>query len=356
MHTHPKPHKKTHIATLARGYARSRPGLHTASQFPILFTCQRMTTERMRPFRKGYTMSFCVVGSLNIDFIFNVDQFPVPGETLQAKSYSTAFGGKGANQAVALARLGADVAMIGRVGKDAYGRSYRDHLAQEGINTTSVQDAEAGTGTAFIEVIPAGENRIVIAAGANGEVDPGLIDTSRGLIANCACCLLQCEIPQEATLHAAKVAKALGLTVILDPAPAANTPEGIAPYVDYVTPNESELETLSGIQGDTHAACSKLVDLGFSNVVVTSGREGANLFDGTAIRNYPTFTELKPVDTTAAGDTFNAAFAYALISGLDIGNALAFANAASSLAVTGYGAQSAMPSRAQVEALLARPR
>jgi ribokinase len=300
---------------------------------------------------------FCVVGSLNMDMVTRVPRFPSAGETMRGLSFRIFPGGKGANQAVALARLGASVEMVGAIGDDMLGAGYREILKNEGVGTACLSVAEnTATGTASIEVAESGENHIIVVGGANDTVDAAYVSRSRAVIEGAGVLLLQLEIPIEANIAAARIAAAHGIPVVLDPAPARPLPEELLSLVSYLTPNESEAAILSGIDTSTEdgvrEAARVLMKSGVRNVVMKAGKRGAYLIDGAELRRFPTFP-VKVVDTVAAGDSFNAGLAFALGQGKDIADAIRFANAVGSLSTTKEGAQSAMPRREEVEALLA---
>lgn len=305
------------------------------------------------------TKKICVAGSLNVDLTLRLERFHQPGETVTAKSIHTYAGGKGGNQAVAAAKLGHPVMMVGMLGEDDYGRFYREVLKENGVDATCVgSDAHTPSGMAVIEVDDRGENRIAIIPGTNGLVNNAYMDGVMGRMLGCDIFLLQYEIDLGTDAYLAKILHDAGKRVILDPAPAAPAPEGLYPNIDFITPNATELATLTGMQVDSQEnvilAARALLERGVGAVVAKLGGRGCLYVDrGTAVP-VPGF-HVETVDTTAAGDSFNAGFAVALAEGMDIPAALRFANAVGALSTTGAGAQSSMPTRAQVEALLARP-
>lgn len=298
----------------------------------------------------------CVIGSMNTDLVAVVERFPKPGETLSGKEFGVYPGGKGGNQAVALGKLGADVKMIGRLGDDLYGKQYMQTLVQAGVDVggTGIRQ-DISSGIALIEVETSGENRIIIISGANGTVDVNFIDSQLERILDCDIFLLQLELPVETVCYALKLLKEHGKIVILDPAPARKLPDEIFKNVDYITPNETELEILTGIkaenEGDFKAAAELLLEKGVGTVIAKIGKKGACIINKDIFAHSPVF-EVKVVDTTAAGDSFNAGFAFALSRGADLIECGVFANAVASLSTTGKGAQGAMPSLEQVEALI----
>jgi len=300
----------------------------------------------------------CVIGSLNTDLVAVIDCFPKPGETITGREFGIYAGGKGANQAVALGKLGTNVRMIGKLGDDLYGRKYMETLKNNGVDTSGIGiEPAVSSGVALIEVESTGENRIIIIPGANGMVDCGFIDSELELMLECDIFLLQLEIPVETVAYAIKILKNNGKTVILDPAPAAKLPDDIFPFIDYITPNETELEALTGIrtenETDIKAAASYLLAKGVGTVIAKVGKRGAFIIDNREFLYSPVF-DVKVIDTTAAGDSFNAGFAYALAEGRNLAECVVFANATASLSTTAKGAQGAMPTLAQVNSLMAR--
>jgi len=301
---------------------------------------------------------YCVVGSLNMDMVTRVDRFPAPGETLRGQSFHVYPGGKGANQAVALARLGARVEMVGALGDDVLGRRYRELLTALQIGAAGVAEtSEIGTGTASIEVTSAGDNHIIIVAGANDTVTPAYIESQRDRITACEYLLIQLEIPIESLTLAAQIASARGIPVILDPAPARALSPELYTAVSILTPNETEARLLTGEDTDTdsgiHRAGRCLIARGVQRVVIKAGKRGAFLVEPETFVHVPGFA-VDVVDTVAAGDSFNAGLAVALGGGANLGEAIRFANATGALSTTREGAQSAMPSAGEVRALLAR--
>jgi ribokinase len=295
-----------------------------------------------------------VVGSLNADLVVRVERFPSPGETVAGHDFTVIPGGKGANQACAAARLGGDVAMIGRVGKDAHGELLRRSLAAAGVDVSGVaSDARVPTGVALITVDRAGENEIVIVPGANGAFTVEELARGGARLDAAAVLLLQLEIPLATVQAAARRARQAGAIVILDPAPAAPLPDGLLCEVDYLTPNETELAALVGgvRPGDERAAARTLLGRGVRNVVVKRGDQGALLVGAAGEVVWPAF-RVEAVDATAAGDAWNGAFACALADGLPPAQAGRLATAAAAVSVTRRGAQPSMPTRAEAEALI----
>lgn len=300
----------------------------------------------------------CVVGSLNVDLTVTVPRFHQPGESMFANSFHTYTGGKGGNQAVAAARLGADVTMIGCVGADAYAGLYMDALAREHIRQDGIVVTDAApTGVALIEVDQKGENRIVVCKGANDELTCDAITQKEKYIRESRVCLFQLENPIPSINHAMAIARQSGVKVILDPAPVPQTPitEAIYMLCDYVTPNETELSILTGMPVDTveeaAEAAMKLIQKGCGAVINKRGAQGALLVTKDGYKLYPGF-KVTPVDTTAAGDSFNAGFAVGLTLSLEVGDAIQLANAVGALSTTAEGAQAAMPTLDQAMQLL----
>lgn len=289
-----------------------------------------------------------VVGSLNVDMVMNVDHMPAEGETILCDGMTLVPGGKGANQACAAGRLGTDVAMLGAIGDDDYGALQLKSLSESGVEVDGLLKKEGqNTGTAFITVNKSGNNSIVVVPGANSAFRPEDIEANRELIEQCEIMILQLEIPLDTVCYAAKLAKSLGKTVILDPAPVPeHFPEELYEYVDIVKPNETELGMLTGIaeaQKHLTEAAQVLKARGVKNVLVTLGGDGVyiNPESGEEIR-IPA-CKVKAVDTTAAGDSFTAALAAMLLNGESLEVAAEFANRVSAIVVTRKGAQSSIP-------------
>lgn len=297
-----------------------------------------------------------VIGSINMDLVVRAERLPDAGETLTGTGFATIPGGKGANQAVAAARLGARTAMIGRVGDDAFGATLRAALAAEGIECRGVRAVPGvPTGVALIEVDDAGRNRIVVVPGGNGQLRPTDVDAHGELIAGAKVVALQLEVPLGAVAAAALRARALGKTVVLNPAPAAPLPPELVAAADYLVPNELEAGALTGLRVDSQEAAAeaarRLRAGGARNVIVTMGSAGVLAAGPAGVRHFPA-RAVRAVDTTAAGDTFIGGLCAALVEGRPLEQAIAFAQAAASISVTRPGAQTSIPSRAEVEAAL----
>lgn len=299
-----------------------------------------------------------VVGSLNTDLVIRAPHLPAPGETVSGGEFATFPGGKGANQAVAAARLGARVGMVGCVGGDDFGRRLVDGLRRDGIDVTHVRaDEGTASGMALITVDPGGQNTIVVAPGANWRLTPDDVALTEPLIRESSVLLLQLEVPIETVLAAARLASTAGVRVVLDPAPAPRSPlpPDLVKLVDVINPNETEARALSGITvADEQAAgraAASLLTQGARAVVIKLGSRGAFVHDGGSTVMVPGI-RVDAVDATAAGDAFAGALAVGLAEGHDLVAAVHFANAAGALSVTRRGAQPSMPHRAEVDAFV----
>ncbi|TPG96101.1 ribokinase [Pseudomonas caspiana] len=298
-----------------------------------------------------------VIGSLNMDLVTRAPRLPRGGETLIGESFATVSGGKGANQAVAAARLGARVSMVGCVGSDAYGEELRGALLAEQIDCQAVSTVDDSSGVALIVVDDNSQNAIVIVAGANGALTPEVIDRFDAVLRAADVIICQLEIPDATVGHALKRGRELGKTVILNPAPASRPlPADWYASIDYLIPNESEASALSGLPVDSLAsaetAASRLISLGASKVIITLGAQGSLFANGKGFEHFPA-PQVKAVDTTAAGDTFVGGFAAALAAGKGEGDAIRFGQVAAALSVTRAGAQPSIPTLSDVQAFKA---
>ena len=294
-----------------------------------------------------------VVGSINMDLVVRVPHAPVPGETVLGGGFETYPGGKGANQAVAAARLGGAVTLVGRVGNDDFGNTLIQGLVDNNVKTTYVvKDSRAKSGIAMITVAENGENMIVVASGANMDLSVEDVRKARDLLRETDLMLVQLECPLEAVTIAVELAYANQIPIVLNPAPAQPLPRSLLAKVDVLTPNESELALLSG-EDDLARGIDTLSRWGVKNVVVTLGARGARLVNESTDLHLPGF-KVNAVDTTAAGDAFNAGLAVALAEGKPLVEAVRFGTAAGALAATKQGAQPSLPTREDVEQLLSR--
>ena len=293
-----------------------------------------------------------VIGSINMDLVLRVPRMPLPGETLTGGAFRTIPGGKGANQAVACARLSGkvagaqQVAMVACVGDDAFGATLRAALVGDGIIDSHITTLPGvASGIASILVDDNGQNSIVIAGGANDLLSPAHIDAAKELIEQADIIVLQLETPMATVVHAIKLARSLGKTVVLNPAPAASLPEGVLELVDYLIPNEIEAAMLAGVSpegADAKALAAALQKLGSDNVIITLGSKGVHAALYGSDFTFPA-EAVKAVDTTAAGDTFIGGFVAGLASGMDEAEAIQQGQRAAAWSVTKPGAQTSIP-------------
>lgn len=300
--------------------------------------------------------SIIVFGSINMDLVTKTPRLPVAGETLTGYEFFTAGGGKGANQAVAAARLGISTQMVGRLGNDDFGRQLLRHLQAAGVQTDGVLvDETTSSGVAVITVDDAGENNIIIIGGANGRLNETDVERLRSRLPGAAALLMQLEIPMATVQLAAQVAHSAGVPVILDPAPAQDIPDDLYPLIDIITPNQLEASQLVGFPVDgqeaARQASAELQQRGVSTVIVKLGDRG--VFCATAEETFfvPAFS-VQAVDTVAAGDAFNGALAVALAQGRLLREAVVWGAAAGALSATKAGAQPSLPDRETFEAFL----
>lgn len=298
-----------------------------------------------------------VVGSVNMDLVFRTPRMPATGETLHGHDFHQIPGGKGANQAVAAARLGADVSFIGAVGDDGFGEFSRNCLAVEQINLAHLATVKGiATGVAGILVTDSGDNSIVLAAGANATLSASQIEAAAATIASAQVLICQLETPLESVTRAIQIAHAQGVTVILNPAPARALSDDLLRQVNYLIVNETEAAQLSGIevndQASAQQASQKLLQRGAGCVLLTMGGNGALITDQTGSKFIPA-VKVEVVDTTAAGDTFVGAFAVGIASGMGILQASSEAQYAAALTVTKLGAQTSIPQLHEVRDFMA---
>ncbi|WP_297198046.1 ribokinase [uncultured Pluralibacter sp.] len=297
-----------------------------------------------------------VLGSINADHILNLENFPRPGETVTGSQYQVAFGGKGANQAVAAGRSGANIAFIACTGDDDTGERVRKQLASDNIDIVPVSEiAGESTGVALIFVNDEGENVIGIHAGANAALSIELVEAQAARIAEASALLMQLESPLESVLAAAKIAHQNNTTVALNPAPARELSDELLALVDIITPNETEAEKLTGIRiesdDDAAKAAQALHDKGIATVIITLGSRGVWASQSGKGQRVPGF-RVQAVDTIAAGDTFNGALMTALLEEKTLPEAIRFAHAAAAIAVTRKGAQPSVPWRKEIDDFL----
>jgi ribokinase len=300
----------------------------------------------------------CVVGSVNVDLTFRAASLPRPGETLAGRDFRLGFGGKGANQAVTAARLGAGVALVARVGRDLFGEQALGRCREEGIDTRFVgRDAERPTGVASITVDDAGQNCILVVGGANHGLSPADVRAAAAAIAGSRALLCQLEVPLETTREALAVARESGVRTVLNPAPAMPLPDDVLRLADVCVPNETEAERLVGrpvtTAAEAEAAARALQARGPRAVLVTLGERGVLVVDGDRVDRIPA-PPVQAVDTTGAGDAFIGGLAVSLAEGLELRAAAARACSVAALSVTRLGAQAALPTRAELEAFLAQ--
>ena len=294
-----------------------------------------------------------VIGSINTDMVVRSSQLPFPGQTLMGHSFQTTGGGKGANQAVAAARLGAEVSLIARIGDDAFGKMSIENFKREKINIENIYtDNDAPSGVAFIVVDDKGENIIVVAPGANASLNKKDIQEAEDVIKKADIILFQLEIPMSTVAEGIRLAKKHNRMVMLNPAPAATIPKEIFHSVDIITPNQTEALALTGIEVNdavtAQHACDVLHGMGVLTVIVTMGEQGAYISSDNYHALIPGFIAGVVVDTVAAGDTFCGGLAIGIAEGKSLKDAIQFANAAAALSVTKAGAQASIPMRTEV--------
>ncbi|EGU38585.1 ribokinase [Vibrio ichthyoenteri ATCC 700023] len=299
-----------------------------------------------------------VLGSVNADHVLQVPSFPRPGETLHGRNYQVIPGGKGANQAVAAARLNADIGFVACVGDDSFGINIRESFRLDGININGIKmQPNCPTGIAMIQVSESGENSICLSAEANDYLTAAAIEDDLTNIANAQYLLMQLETPLAGIERAAQVAKDNHTQVILNPAPARELPDALLQNIDVITPNETEAEVLTGITVQCDVSAQEAADVlhgkGITTVMITLGAKGVWLSQNNVGQLIPGF-KVQATDTTAAGDTFNGAFVTGLLEEMSIESAIKFAHAAAAISVTRFGAQTSIPRREEVEEFLAK--
>lgn len=300
-----------------------------------------------------------VVGSINIDLVANTERIPVAGETVLGNNFQIHPGGKGANQAVAASRLGYPVRMIGRLGSDAFGTQLRTHLEGEGVDVAGVTVAEGTSGVAVIVVAQKGENSIVATSGANSQVTPEYLEANIEIIRSAGLVLTQLEIPGEAVEYLAQACSHEGIPLILDPAPARDLPPSLFKGIEWFTPNETEADFFIGSPNksrdatDPTSVVEMLMRKGVKGVALKMGSRGVYLASTDGLREQICSYPVEAIDTTAAGDAFNGAFATGLMLGKGPVESARFAVAAAAISVTRAGAQSSMPITAEVEQMIA---
>lgn len=301
-----------------------------------------------------------VVGSLVMDLIVTTERFCNAGETVIGSGFSTASGGKGANQAVQAARLGANVTMFGKVGNDDFGRSLIASVKASGVNTDNIKltdTAPSAIGNVQIQSNAQGtENRIIVVSGANMEITPDDVSVLKESISDYDMVILQNEIPMEINLLVAQYAKAAGVSVMLNPAPSAKIPPELISCLTYISPNEHEAKDITEIdtegEGGTSEAIGKLHSMGAKNVIITLGKNGCAFSDGSAVQSSPSINIAPVVDPTAAGDSFIGAFCVAVTAGIPVDKALIFANFTAGITVSRMGAQTSLPTYSEVMAAM----
>lgn len=296
-----------------------------------------------------------IVGSINLDLVARAERIPAVGETLIGTGFQTNPGGKGANQAVAVARLGYPVHMIGRVGTDAFGAQLRAHLESNSVNTSAVSASDGSSGVAVIVVSEKGENSIVVAPGANALLTPDDITRNLPLIQSAGIVLAQLEIPLETVELLAEVCARENVPLMLDPAPARELPRSLIERVAWFTPNESEAAFYVNAQASSavpSTTADALLSNGCSSIVLKRGAEGVYLASSNGLREVVPAFSVTAIDTTAAGDAFNGGFAVGLMLSKSPGESAIFASAVAAISVTRPGAQASMPSISEVEAFL----
>ena len=301
-----------------------------------------------------------VIGSLNMDLVIHVEKMPELGETIRGSDLLTIPGGKGANQAAAAAKLGNSVLMVGRVGGDAFGSVLKQNLSSFGVRTEKIfQDETASSGTAVITVDDAGNNSIVISAGANGNVSISDVESISNLLKNAKILLLQLEIPFEVVERAINLAYEYKVPVVLNPSPIASLSHKLLSKVKYLVLNEVEAKSISGIDVrdiETASLAAKFIlSIGVENVIITLGEQGAFFASGNSTAHVPAI-KVKPVDTTASGDAFTAGFVTGVLNNFSIIDAVRYGNCTGAITATKNGAQTSLPDKNTVDELYSSKR
>ncbi len=300
-----------------------------------------------------------VVGSINLDLVATADHVPLPGETIIGKDFRTFHGGKGANQAVGIAKLGCPVSMLGNVGEDSFGAALKNALRSAGVAVNSVRAVKGSSGVALINIGRDGQNNIVVVPGANGKLLPKDITAHAALLRKAGLILAQLEIPLITLETLGAFAHRFKIPLMLDPAPARELPSGLLQVISWITPNESETRILCGLAPTepvtpaTAARCAEMLrERGPKNVVIKMGAQGAFIATADGVREMVPSFAVKAVDSTAAGDAFNAGFAVSLLGGKLPLEAARYASAVAAISVTRNGAQPSMPSAREVTKFL----
>ncbi len=300
-----------------------------------------------------------VVGSINLDLVATADHVPLPGETITGKDFNTFHGGKGANQAVAAAKLGYPTSMVGKVGDDSFGAGLKNGLRAAGVDVGSVQAVKGSSGVALINIGSDGQNNIVVVPGANAKMQPKDVAAHAALLRKAGMILAQLEIPLITLEALGAFAHRHQIPLMLDPAPARELPLGLLQVVTWITPNESETRILCGLDANepiTQATAARCADLlrsrGPRNVLIKMGAQGVYMCTEDGLRQMVPAFQVKAIDSTAAGDAFNAGFAVSLLSGKKPADAARYASAVAAISVTRKGAQPSMPSAREVAEFL----
>ena len=296
-----------------------------------------------------------VVGSINLDLVATAERIPMPGETIAGERFTTYFGGKGANQAVAIGKLDYPVKMLGNVGSDSFGSQLREALMHAGVDASLVETVSGSSGVAVISTTHRGDNSIIVIPGANGQIGTENLDRNRSVIEEAGMVLTQLEIPMPVIERLAEITRRSGVPLMLDPAPARPLSDHLLRSVDWITPNESETRLLLNLDGGdlgpdaATRAAEELLGRGPRNIALKMGERGVFLAESSGNRTLIPAYAVQAVDTTAAGDAFNGAFAVGLMLGKGSEESARFASAVAAISVTRHGAQPSMPSAEEVE-------